>query len=442
MRRALKISLSVLVAVTGYLGFEGVLLRQEAAAFRDGRYEEAARLVGPVSVLRRTLTEQLREQLMELDHQGAIAPQLPLLEKLNALAPDPELADRLATTRLLTAPADQLAFKEAKVTYAADAPAPAEQMGPAQPESPNAYFKATEVPGKETPFGALQRLAHRAPDGTWLEMGEGFDGPLGASFELQDDGTTLYNAGDAGIERWDLTSDQMTELATVGAPQFVSAQPHGTALAYTVASDAGDALYVLEDGKSRRVYPAEGAPLSPWLGFSWAPDGRSLLAKWQDESATGSGATHLVWLKPDGALLMEATLADSLTELEPDWLASPDGKRMLLCAGDGAWVWTAGTAEPVPLPRLGQVLGWSPDGRLLAGLDGNSVFVLEADHPERRADHELPGLPPVFLDQPEKFEWRRDRLHFAGRAGAKDTGPFQAATVDLTLTLKQQSDRQ
>lgn len=429
MRRALKISLSVLVAATGYLGFEGVLLRQEAAAFRDGRYEDAARLVGPVSVLRRTLTEQLREQLMELDHRGAIAPQLPLLEKLNALAPDPELADRLATTRLLAAPADQLAFQEAKVTYAADVPEPA--------ESPNAYFKATEVPGKETPFGALQRLAHRAPDGTWLEMGEGFDGPLGASFELQADGTTLYNAGDAGIERWDLTSGQMSELKTVGAPQFVSAQPRGAAIAYTVASQAGDALYMLENGQSRRVYPAEGAPLSPWLGFSWAPDGRSLLAEWQEENATGTGATHLVWLKPDGGVLMEAAMADPLPELEPEWLASPDGSRMLLCAGDGAWVWTAGAAEPVPLPRLGQVLGWSPDGRLLAGLDGNAVFVLEPDHAERRAQHELPGLPPVFLDQPEKFEWRRDRLRFAGRAGTHESGPFQSATVELTLALKQ-----
>jgi hypothetical protein len=90
------------------------------------------------------------------------------------------------------------------------------------------------------------------------------------------------------------------------------------------------------------------------------------------------------------------------------------------------------------LPRLGQVLGWSPDSRLLAGLDGNAVFVLDADHPEHRAQQELPGLPPVFLDQPEKFEWRRDRLRFAGRAGAKEAGPFQSAAIEVTLALKAQ----
>jgi hypothetical protein len=436
LRRYIKLAFPILIAASGYLGYEALLLRMEAAAFQSGHYEEAARLIGPVALMRRSLSEQLRAQLTELDARSAPAP-LALLAKLHDLAPDPAIAERLAAARLLAAPADALAL-QAFVMRETAAPEPAEPP-----------FRAAPVPGKQTPWGALCRLALRAPDGAWQDFGEGFTGPLGSSYALSDDQRTVLVAGDTGIERWDLGTGRMDALATVGAPQFVAARPHSAELAYTVAGEAGDALYVLEGGESRRLYPLEGQPPLPWLGFGWAPDGRSLWVSWEDDG--DAEETHLVWLSAAGEVLMEATLDAPISALEPAWLASPDGRKMLLAAGGGAWLWTDGTPAPSPIDQAGTWLGWSPDGSKLAALDGQTLHVRDAAEPARRTERTYPDWPATFTPGPAGFAWRGDRLSLAGRAadradadrhGEADAdrhgeadGPYRDVTIDVSLSL-------
>lgn len=428
LRRYIKLAFPILIAASGYLGYEALLLRMEAAAFQSGHYEEAARLIGPVALMRRSLSEQLRAQLAELDARSAPAP-VALLTKLHDLAPDPAIAERLATARLLAAPADALAL-QAFVLRETAAPEPAEPP-----------FRAVPVPGKQTPWGALCRLSLRAPDGAWQDFGEGFSGPLGASYALSDDQRTVLVAGDTGIgsavtgviERWDLGTGRMDAIATVGAPQFVAARPHSAALAYTVAGEAGDALYVLEAGESRRLYPLEGQPPLPWLGFGWAPDGRSLWVSWEDDG--DAEETHLVWLSAAGEVLMEATLDAPVAALEPAWLPAPDGRKMLLAAAGGAWLWTDGSPAPSPIDQAGTWLGWSPDGSKLAALDGQTLHVRDAAEPARRTARTYPDWPAAFAPGPAGFTWRGDRLSLAGHVADRPGGPSRDVTIDVPLVL-------
>jgi hypothetical protein len=455
LRRYIKFAFPILIAGSGYLGYEALLLRMEAAAFQSGRYDEAARLIGPVALMRRSLNEQLRAQLAELDAKNAPAP-LALLAKLHDLAPDPAIAGRLATARLLAAPIEALTLGELEFTHAPT---------PAPPEPP---FRAVPIPGKQTPWGALCRLALRAPDGAWEDFGEGFAGPLGASYALSGDQRSVLVADDAGIERWDLGTGKMETLKTIGAPQFVAERPRSRELAYTVAGEAGDALYLLAEGESRRLYPLEGQPPLPWLGFGWAPDGRSLWVSWEDEAAGGAdAATHMVWLSAAGEVLLEATLDAPVDELAPRWLPSPDGRRMVLTAAGGAWLWTDGTPkgprkgpegpEPlrVPLPAPvalddgGDWLGWSPDGSKLAALDGSTLRVVDAAEPARQTARTYPEWPAAFMAG--TFTWRGDRLSLVGRAadradadrhGEADAdrhgeadGPYRDVTITVPLAL-------
>lgn len=426
--RPLTLALPFLLGITGYIGYEGFLIRQEAAAFRSGRYDDAARLAEPVALMRRTLAEQLRTQLAELESQGAGPDPLPLLEKLHALSPDPALASRLALARLLASPADALAIEGAAMAF----PAP----GLSRPEAPpEPLFRAEPLPAKQTAWGGWCRLSHQAPDGTWRELGEGFDGPLGASFELAADGQALLVAGDEAIERWDLATGHVETLPTTGSPQFVTAQPQGDRLAYTVAGEAGDALYVWEDGKSRQVYPPADATWLPWLGVQWAPDGASLIAMWEQDQPNAEPASRLAWLSAEGAVLLEATLAVPLADLDPRWQASPDGRRMLLAAGEGAWAWTRGEAAPVVLGDLGDPLGWSPDGQKVAGLDGPELVILDVAAPERQTRATVSGLPAVFEPRAGGFAWTGDRLKVPGRAADQENGPYREAVLTAGLAI-------
>jgi hypothetical protein len=439
LRRYIKLAFPILIAASGYLGYEAVLLRMEAAAFQSGHYDEAARLIGPVALMRRSLSEQLRAQLAELDAKGAPAP-VALLAKLHDLAPDPAIAGRLAVARLLAAPAEALILQPAEIRFAVD-------PAPALPEPP---FKAVPVPGKQTPWGALCRLALRTPDGAWQDFGEGFAGPLGASYALSDDQRTVLVAGETGIgsavtgvigsavtgviERWELATGHMAALETVGAPQFVAARPHSAELTYTVAGEAGDALYVLADGESRRLYPLEGQPPLPWLGFGWAPDGRSLWVSWEEEAAgEAPAATHLVWLSAAGEVLLEATLDAPIDELAPSWLPSPAGSRMLLAAGGGAWLWTVGETAPAPLDDAGDWLGWSPDGSKLVALEGATLRVVDAAEPARHTARTYAAWPAAFV--PGRFAWLGDRLSLVGRAADRAEGPYRDVTIAVPLSL-------
>lgn len=85
------------------------------------------------------------------------------------------------------------------------------------------------------------------------------------------------------------------------------------------------------------------------------------------------------------------------------------------------------------LPGVRGAWGFSPDGRLVAGLDVGHVFVAATDAPTRRVDHAIDGLPPFFGLAPGGFTWTAEGLRFEGRAAAHAQGPWQAATVVVKL---------
>src|SRR5207253_770565 len=104
----------------------------------------------------------------------------------------------------------------------------------------------------------------------------------------------------------------------------------------------------------------------PGLVLEWSDDGKSLAVRWEEQDATGEATSQLRWVRPDGTLGLEATLATGLTDTDPTWVPAPDGKRMGLAAGGGAWAWTEGEARAVALPELGGVWGFDPAGQLVA----------------------------------------------------------------------------
>jgi hypothetical protein len=81
--------------------------------------------------------------------------------------------------------------------------------------------------------------------------------------------------------------------------------------------------------------------------------------------------------------------------------------------------------------------GWSPDGRLIAGLDVGHVFVAATEEPRRRIDHKIEGLPPFFALDRDGFTWTAEGLSFAGRAAETEKGPWQALRVDVRLTARE-----
>lgn len=431
--------LTLALGFVGYLTYEGLLIRQEAQAFESGRYEEAARVIGPVRLLRAQLAAQLQRQVGELEMRGIAADQLPLLQVTGDLTQNPALLDRLELARLQLADPGSLEIKDVAVTFKPAVEAPKAE----EPSSP--YFKLAPSGEPETAWGATVRLTRKDPKSdNWLPMGEGFAGPLGASYEVLDNGRGLLMANDAGMELWNLETGDQQLLATEGPPEFVAMCPKTgesgmPTIAYSVASDEGDALYLWENGESRLIYPTNATTPLPWLSFEWAPDGQSLLLRWEEKPEPGAGEqkvlSHVAWVRRTGELGFEASLEQELPEIEPTWTASPDGARMALGLGDSFWLWGQGEPSARVLEGVDGVWGFSPDGMKIAGISQGAVYIMTVANPELRTQREFLELPPVMESDGKGFEWTKDRIRFEGKSAEKEDGPFRETTVEVSLGL-------
>jgi hypothetical protein len=375
----------------------------------------------------------------ELELRGIAANQLPLLEATGDLTRNPALLDRLELARLQLADPGTLSIQDVLVTFKPPSPE-------ATPEPPSPFLQQLRTNEPETAWGAPVMLSRKDPkSGAWLPLGPGFDGPLGASFEVKDNGRALLMANDAGMELWDLETGEQELLPTEGSPEFVSICPvpgesGAPVVAYTVASEAGDALYMWENGQSRRLHPPGDAALLPWLAFEWAPDGQSLLLKWEEAPQPGAEGekktlTHVAWVRRNGEIGFEAALEQELPEIEPSWTASPDGSCMALGIGGSFWLWDRNATAARVLEGVGGVWGFSPDGQKIAGINQGAVYIMSVTNPELRTQKEFMELPPLMESDGKGFRWMKDRIHFEGASAEKEDGPYRETTVEVSLAL-------
>ena len=432
--------LALALGFVGYLTYEGLLIRQEAQAFESGRYEEAARLTGPVRLLRAQLAAQLQRQVGELEVRGIAADQLPLLQATGEMTQNPALLDRLALARLQLADPGALEIKDVSVTFK-----PATEAASEAPPSP--YLRLDRTADPETAWGETFRLSRKDPKSdAWIPLGTGFAGPLGASYEIRDGGRGVLMANDAGLELWNLETGEQQLLPTEGPPEFLAVCPATSesgmpVVAYSVASDEGDALFLWENGESRLIYPADETTQLPWLSFEWAPDGQSLLLRWEEKPQAGAPAadkqtlSHVAWVRRTGEVGFEASLEQELPEIEPTWTASPDGQRMALGLGGSHWLWGRGEASARVLEGVDGVWGFSPDGMKVAGIHEGAVYIMTVANPEVRTQRPFLELPPVIESDGQGFQWTRDRIRFEGKSAEKEEGPFRETVIEVGLGL-------
>ena len=191
-------------------------------------------------------------------------------------------------------------------------------------------------------------------------------------------------------------------------------------------------------GPTRRVFPPDG-PAAGAVRYEWAPDGRSLFVRATDRPVPHPGElTRLAWVADDGRPLMAAVLDAGAEAPPPRWLPGP-GARMALMAAGSAWAWDGKAATAQPLAGVRGDWGWSPDGRLIAGVDVGHVFVADVAEPRKRLDHKVPGLPPFFALDAGGFDWTSEGLRLKGRAAEREKGPWRAATVVVKLEAKEEA---
>lgn len=137
--------------------------------------------------------------------------------------------------------------------------------------------------------------------------------------------------------------------STVRPPNTVSPSTTTTVAATTPAGVRGPGLYVVgSDGEDpRRLVEGYGM-------FTWSPDGTRLAY---------SGGDDLIVVRADGT--GRTTLPAGRGALAPAW--SPDGTRLAFSrSGGGSYVVRAdGSGSATLVDPLGQLVGWTPDSRLV-----------------------------------------------------------------------------
>ena len=301
------------------------------------------------------------------------------------------LSPTLAAT--VASPAPTATLQPATAT----APGPTETVPPTvtlRPTgTPKALASATAAPTAAPSTWALQPIT---PDNAGLVV---LLDRLGTG-ALQDmvwlpDGGTVVAAYQSGLGIYDAgTFQERQMIPSYGWKADLASSPDGRCLAMI----AGDGVQLWDLSTGQRVHtlaaPSGGARLiavgagSPRLAISGSEGegdaARETVAVW-DVSGILDGSA------PDGVLLYRL---DGLSTAVSGLAFSPDG-AILMTSRPRSWSvaedtttlarWDAATGQPLPLegdlsaapPGL-QNLGFSPDGRLLAGSDLGTVYVWDA----------------------------------------------------------------
>lgn len=439
------------VALIATVVVDTYLVRAEAEAVAQGRIPQAAELAGRVKLLRRHLARKLREQIPLVAASDRRFPrELPLIDALLAIQPDPEMLARRAALRVLTAGPERLDLHDARLMPGLPVPPPGAEALAAWPTAPRPSGQSepllvaepTAAPEPAAPPDTIVQLRRRNLGGAVIPLGDGLVGPWGRSWDVAADGRRAVVARPAErvLERWDLQASRSELIATDRSPVFVALQPDGEAIAYSGPRVPGkpglrsEALRLWRPGGDDLALYPPGDLKPAALGFQWAPDGKSLLVRWGADPLRGSGDwLSLAWIAPDGRLLMNAVMEGE--QPDPTWKPGPGGRMGLRAAGS-AWAWDGRAQAARHLIGVRGDWGWSPDGRLIAGIDVGHVFVAATEEPKRRVDHKVEGLAPFFVLDPNGFTWTAEGLTFAGRAAASEKGPWQAVRVDVRLAAR------
>ena len=227
----------------------------------------------------------------------------------------------------------------------------------------------------------------------------------------------------------DLALTKTTRLTSAQGLEILPAiSPDGQFLAYVADKVDGAEIFLQPTDGGRAVNITDslpGAQFSP----AWAPDGRRLMFV----SIEQNGAS-IVTMPPTGGDIrrLHTVTFNGGIPLAPKW--SADGSRIAFEQGDSVLVMAADGKALTLLARVRDVhsLAWSPDGRWLAGVRGNSqftyagsgignlaastVFVLSADGgtPVMVSDSTTLNVSPAWLPG------GRELLYLSSGGGGRD----------------------
>ncbi len=159
-------------------------------------------------------------------------------------------------------------------------------------------------------------------------------------------------------------------------------------------------------------------------------------------TAEAAGARQLFTLSLRGGYPTQLTASEKPVS-DPQW--SPDGRRLAYVRDDEIWVVEADGSRQtrvVAKPGGGREARWSPDGRRLAFLSRrrgwSQIWLIDAPVPRRGRPANDPKPPrPTALTAPgidvDAFEWSLDgaRVAVMAQRGAEDLETSQIAIVDV-----------
>ena len=181
-------------------------------------------------------------------------------------------------------------------------------------------------------------------------------------------GVLLARQGGSGPE---VTLTKTTRLTSAQGLEVLPAiSPDGQFLAYNGATVNGAEIFLQPTDGGRAVNITDSLP-GTQISPAWAPDGRRLVFVSYD--STGASIVTMPPTGGDVRRLHSAPYSGGIP-LAPKW--SPDGVHITFEQGDSVLVMAADGSGLTLLARVTDAhsLTWSPDGRWLAGVRGNSQF--------------------------------------------------------------------
>lgn len=322
--------------------------------------------------------------------------------------PDAELGHALPLLRLI-APSDNFAHLRLEGVLRPVDPGAMVleniQLSPLFEPSPTPdddRFEAAPAGGESNPEGQVMNLRRRDGSG-WADLGQGFEGALGSSFDVEGGSLWVARPESHALERWDLARGKSVSIALDGPPGLLAVAPDDPErVAYTVSAgkDGGDRLWLYDHGTRTPLYPPADKPPAPPMGVAWSDDGHTLLATWEQDG------THSVWLRPDGAVGLEATAEEAAAERETAWSGAEGVTGLAL--DEGAWVWRAGEPRAKRLEDVKGLWTLDPSGQAVASLDEGKLSIRTLQD-ARRVSFALPHYPKDFEPDADSFRWARNQ---------------------------------